>query len=65
MIWIAMAKALGVLIGAGAFIGAFWGWMFFCFRLSGGAKWGFALSMLPMVALLFALLTLTFAGIIQ
>ncbi|KZY51017.1 hypothetical protein A3734_06555 [Sulfitobacter sp. HI0054] len=65
MIWVAMAKALGVLIGMLAFIGAFWGWVWFCFRLSDGAKWGFALAMLPMVALFFTTLTLSFSGIIQ
>ncbi|NKX40962.1 hypothetical protein HGG71_05695 [Rhodobacteraceae bacterium R_SAG2] len=65
MIWVAMGKAFAVMASMILFIGAVLGWIFMWSRISDGANWGFAVAVSPALLLIFVLLTLIEAGVIQ
>lgn len=65
MIWLAMAKALGVLIGMMVLVGLLIGWIELSVRLFGFSKWGSLFAISPVLIFAFGTFTLIFAGIIQ
>lgn len=65
MIWLAMAKALGVLAGLLCVVALFVGWIELSSRIFRGSWWGWLFSMAPMLIFAFGLFTMIFAGIIK
>lgn len=65
MIWIAMAKALGVVLGLGCVVALLIGWIELSIRIFGFSKWGSLFAIAPVMIFAFALFTLIFAGVIQ